>query len=363
MRGLLAATVFAAMALGLDARAQAPTSGVGVHGTLTPGNCIDAYSSNLLQDAGSPCGGTGDGITVGTTTISGGTTNGLLYDNAGVLGNLATADSGVLITSSGGAPSISTTLPSGLAIPSPTLSGTVATGSSTITGTGAWSAGSLALGGAAIGSNQLALTGSVNISDSVNGALIFAINNPNTGSSASTYIEFGNNQNPDSAWIQYTSSTFTTYPSSLTIANGQNGHIDFWTNDSPRGFWGGSGGLVVGSTGTDNGAGTITTVGAAYIGGAGAFTGVLSTSNTTASTSTTTGSVTAAGGGGFVGALNVGSYIAPGGFTVTTLPISPPKGATAYVTDAVACTFLASLTGGGSTYCPVSYNGAAWTGG
>lgn len=64
-------------------------------------------------------------ITPGTTTVASGTNNGLLYDNAGVLGNLATANSGVLVTSGAGVPSISTTLPSGLSIGSPTLTGTV----------------------------------------------------------------------------------------------------------------------------------------------------------------------------------------------------------------------------------------------
>lgn len=54
-------------------------------------------------------------ITPGTTSIASGTTNGLLYDNAGLLGNLATANSGVLVTSVSGVPSISTTLPSGIA--------------------------------------------------------------------------------------------------------------------------------------------------------------------------------------------------------------------------------------------------------
>ena len=48
------------------------------------------------------------------------------------------------------------------------------------------------------------------------------------------------------------------------------------------------------------------------------------------------------------------------GFVVSTLPAAPPTGSRAYVTDAVACTFLASLTGGGSTFCPVEYNGSAW---
>jgi hypothetical protein len=50
-------------------------------------------------------------LAVGTTAIGSGTINGLLYDNSGVLGNLATANNGALITSSGGVPSISSTLP------------------------------------------------------------------------------------------------------------------------------------------------------------------------------------------------------------------------------------------------------------
>lgn len=58
-------------------------------------------------------------LTVGTSTVTSGTTNGLLYDNAGVLGNLITANSGVLITSGAGVPSISTTLPDGLVLGTP----------------------------------------------------------------------------------------------------------------------------------------------------------------------------------------------------------------------------------------------------
>lgn len=59
---------------------------------------------------------------------------------------------------------------------------------------------------------------------------------------------------------------------------------------------------------------------------------------------------------------HLGVPVAPG-FTVSTLPASPPTGSYAYVTDAVACTFLSSLTGGGSTFCPVNFNGASWVGG
>lgn len=53
-------------------------------------------------------------LIVGSSGITSGTTNGLLYDNAGTLGNLATANSALLVTSSGGVPSISTTIPNGV---------------------------------------------------------------------------------------------------------------------------------------------------------------------------------------------------------------------------------------------------------
>jgi hypothetical protein len=52
------------------------------------------------------------------------------------------------------------------------------------------------------------------------------------------------------------------------------------------------------------------------------------------------------------------------GYTVSTLPSSAAageiEGAHAYVTDATSCSFLGSLTGGGSTFCPVIYNGSSW---
>lgn len=51
------------------------------------------------------------------------------------------------------------------------------------------------------------------------------------------------------------------------------------------------------------------------------------------------------------------------GYTVSTLPGSPLTGDEAYVTDAVACTFLATVTGGGAAFCPVVWNGSNWQGG
>ena len=49
-------------------------------------------------------------------------------------------------------------------------------------------------------------------------------------------------------------------------------------------------------------------------------------------------------------------------YTVTTLPVSV-TGAVAMVTDALAPTFLGSLTGGGTTKALVFYNGSAWVSG
>ena len=47
------------------------------------------------------------------------------------------------------------------------------------------------------------------------------------------------------------------------------------------------------------------------------------------------------------------------GYTVASLPAGV-LGARAFVTDAVSPTFLGTLTGGGSSFCPVVYNGTAW---
>ncbi len=66
-------------------------------------------------------GGTIAGLAVGTTTIGSGVTQQLLYDNAGVVGEIAKANSSVLITSGAGVPSWATTLPSGLTAPSLTV--------------------------------------------------------------------------------------------------------------------------------------------------------------------------------------------------------------------------------------------------
>lgn len=55
-------------------------------------------------------------LAVGSSVITGGTSKGLLFNNAGVLGNLATINNGVLVTSVAGVPSVSTNLPNGLKV-------------------------------------------------------------------------------------------------------------------------------------------------------------------------------------------------------------------------------------------------------
>lgn len=107
-----------AVATGTVAAARLPNAGVT---TINGVSCTIGGICTITASAHS--------ITVGVTDVLSGTSNGLLYNNAGDLGNLATSASGVLVTSAGSVPSISTTLPSGLAMGTPTsLTLTNATG-------------------------------------------------------------------------------------------------------------------------------------------------------------------------------------------------------------------------------------------
>jgi hypothetical protein len=108
-----------------------PSSGALIAGTSTvTGSCTTGF--NLFNNAGvlgCQANGAGGGLTVGTSTITSGVTQQLLYDNAGVLGEVTKANSSVLISSGAGVPSWATTLPAGLMLPS-----LIVTGSFTATG-------------------------------------------------------------------------------------------------------------------------------------------------------------------------------------------------------------------------------------
>ncbi|GBQ90382.1 hypothetical protein AA13595_2878 [Gluconacetobacter johannae DSM 13595] len=59
------------------------------------------------------------------------------------------------------------------------------------------------------------------------------------------------------------------------------------------------------------------------------------------------------------GNLKLAGVAQTAGYTVSTLP-GGSAGMRAYVTDAASCPFMGTLSGGGSTVCPVFHNGSAW---
>lgn len=86
-------------------------------GTLTSGDCVKIDASGNFIAFGSACGG-GGGITIGTTTITGGTDTKSLFNNAGVVGERTVTGTGNAVLSA-----------------SPTLTGTVGLAALTATGT------------------------------------------------------------------------------------------------------------------------------------------------------------------------------------------------------------------------------------
>lgn len=88
MRSLFAVLFF--LLLAMPAYAQLPSGGliVGTNGTPiqngTPSDCLTVGSNGRLSQTSS-C-GAASGLTVGTSTVSGGTASGILWNNGGVLG-------------------------------------------------------------------------------------------------------------------------------------------------------------------------------------------------------------------------------------------------------------------------------------
>jgi hypothetical protein len=173
---------------------------------------------------------TAAGITVGSTVITSGTTNGLLYANGSLLGNLATLSSGVLVTSAGGVPSISITLPSGLTIPSPTISGTpliatIAGGSaagSTLTlestSSGSPSGDSVTIDGTTITlQNPANAASTINLGGSAGGNVTVNLGNATDGLAAlNVYTSSGVKQ----IWVPGAGATTITFPATTTTLAG-----------------------------------------------------------------------------------------------------------------------------------------------
>ena len=127
---------------------SSPTPGTLFFNGTVPGLQVWTGSAWLTLGSG---GGGGGNVTIGTTPIINGTSNGLLSDNGGVAGIIAPANNGVGVTNGSGVFSISTTLPSGLNLGTPSalnlanatgypvgsasLAGIVKTDGSTITAT------------------------------------------------------------------------------------------------------------------------------------------------------------------------------------------------------------------------------------
>ena len=79
---------------GTSAAANTPGGVLTQSGSITSGHCLEGTSSGVV-DAGAPCGSGGGGggggsLAVGSSSVTGGTSGAVLYDNGGVLGNLTT---------------------------------------------------------------------------------------------------------------------------------------------------------------------------------------------------------------------------------------------------------------------------------
>lgn len=89
--------------LNVDATNVTNRNGV-VPSTAGAGQFATGISNQGVVSYGTPA-----GLTVGTTTIASGTSNGVIYDNAGVIGNTAAGTSGQIFAAVSGVPSFATT--------------------------------------------------------------------------------------------------------------------------------------------------------------------------------------------------------------------------------------------------------------
>lgn len=199
----LLSVLFSALVLAFPALAQLPPStGVSINNTPVQGGttaqCL--YITTARKVGSQACGtGTAADIKVGTTTVSSGTTTRILYDNAGVLGEMTTTGSGTVV--------VLATTPT---LVTPILG--VATGTS------------LALGGATIGSNALAVTGTALF----NGAVTLASGISISGSGAGT----------SSGFVDYVAQSAGSYyfNARSVVRSGANGSLTISNNAETNSF-------------------------------------------------------------------------------------------------------------------------------
>lgn len=115
--------------------------------------------------------------------------------------------------------------------------------------------------------------------------------------------------------------------------------------------------LDIGNTGQTTNIGVDSSTGGAAIGGGAAYSTFI---NSGAATSPVQIGVNGVLIGNFTSTTFISSVpIRLKNYTVATLPAGT-QGDTAFVTDALAPTFLTALTGGGAVVTPAFYNGTAW---
>lgn len=274
-------------------------SGVTLSGITGSTQCLQVNSSGIISGTGAGCGGSGGGLTVGTTTISGGTNGDIEFNNSGVLGEVASSGTGNVVR-----------------VTSPTLVTPII---------GAATGTSLALGGATIGSNALNATGNITASGNISGGALIP--------------------------------TGTATPALGLFATG-GGSLRFATSSTLQWVMG----LTTGNFTAANASGP----GMQQVAATASIPTIWpNETNTTTGIGAQGNNVSMIQAGVEIGRFTSTGYIQESGqtvlknYTVSTLPTGT-TGGTAYVTDAVTCTFLGTLTGSGTTVCPVFYNGTAW---
>lgn len=215
-----------------------------------------------------------------------------------------------------------------------------------VTGTGVGSLTSLAIGGATIGTNALAVTGTGNFSGALTSSgNITGINLIAASASALIFNGRGNVTSPVAGSIQNGAADVDTNAAIVPQVSRSQGALVGGTADQAGKNW-----TFIVSPGKGTGAGGSYIVQTAPAGS----TGTALNAPVTALTINSAGLATLA----FPPRLSTG-------YTVTTLPAAGIAGRYAYVTDQLTTCAAAgaALVGGGAVTCPVFDNGTTWVGG